>query len=123
MFFLRTLMLVDDQVADRMALTEAVRNTGYQVVAQINNTDEALDKVEHVRPDAVIMDVTLPGYLDSLVAIQRMRRRHPEIAILATGTISQAPLLMEALTMGACEFLTKPYQRRSVQLALQRAIG
>ncbi|HEU4753268.1 MAG TPA: response regulator [Armatimonadota bacterium] len=120
MFFNRTLMLADDQSTDRITLHEMLRRTGLIVVAETANTDDALEKFERLRPDVVLMDVTLPGTWDALVVIQRMRRMHPEVTVLATGMASQNTVLMEAMTMGAQDFILKPFQQASVHACLQR---
>jgi DNA-binding response OmpR family regulator len=54
------------------------------------------------------------------VAIRRIRRSKPETVIRATAAPSQSTLLMEALSMGAVDFVLKPFQRKSVLSCLQR---
>ena len=121
--FSRSILIVDDQAAARLQLQEILRQARYSIAGHANNTDDALLKVEMLLPEALIMAVSLPGYLDSLVAMKRIRRLHPEVTIFATGSASQAPLLMEALTMGAEEFFMRPYQKRTIHNALQRCLG
>ncbi len=119
----RSILVVDDQTSMRAQMVEILRQSRYSVAGQTNNTDDALLKVEMLCPEAVIMDVSLPGYLDALIAMKRIRAQHPDVTIFATGSASQAPLLMESLTMGAVDFFMRPYQRRTVQNSLQRNLG
>lgn len=123
MSYSRTVLLVDDHSAPRQELQEILRKSGYAVVGESRSTDDALEKLERLRPDAVIIDITLPGTIDPLVAIRQMTRSAPETTILVTGTASQGPVLMEALTMGAVDFFMKPYQLRTIQNCLQRNMG
>ena len=58
-----------------------------------------------------------------LGVLTEMRRMKPEAVIVATGTASQGPVLMEALTMGAADFLMKPFQLRTVHNCFQQNIG
>lgn len=120
MFFNRTVMLADDQAACREQLREILRHLGCQIIAEARNTDDALAKFEKLRPDVVIMDVTLLGTLDCLVAIRQMWRMDPLITVLATGTASQNVTMMEALTMGATDFFLKPFNMRSIRACLER---
>jgi two-component system, chemotaxis family, chemotaxis protein CheY len=120
MFFNRTAMVCDDHSADREQLREILRFSGCTVIANARNTDDTLARFEKFDPDIVIIDVNLLGTLDALVAIQRMWRLKPETTILATGTASQSASVMEALTMGASDFMLKPFQQRAVRNCLER---
>jgi DNA-binding NarL/FixJ family response regulator len=118
----RTVILADDQSPPRAQLRELLRNTGCTVVGEANNTDDLLDRYERLESDAVIIDVTLPGTVDALVAIRLLRQRNPTITILATGTASQDTVIMEALSMGATDFFLKPFHDRSVHLCFQKSL-
>lgn len=119
----RTVLIADDQSTPRDELREILRRAGYTVVADSRSTDDTLEKFERYQPDAVIIDVALPGTLDALVAIQRMHRANLSVAIFVTGTASQNNILMESLSMGALDFFLKPFQQGSVKLCLQRNLG
>lgn len=123
MFVMRTILLVDDHSASREELNQIFRHAGYLVVGEAKTTEEALDKLQRLQPDAVVMDISLPGQTEPLMTIKQMRRLVPSVVILATGSASQGPVLMEALTMGAADFLMKPFQPRSVQICLQQNVG
>jgi two-component system, chemotaxis family, chemotaxis protein CheY len=120
MFFNRTVLLADDQSPERTTMHEMFRRCGFTIVGESGNTDDTLDKFDRLRPDVVVIDVTLPGTWDALVVIQRMRRLQPDTAIFATGMASQNTIIMEAMTMGAMDFFLKPLQQASVQACLQR---
>jgi two-component system chemotaxis response regulator CheY len=120
MFINRSVLLADDQSTVRADLHEILRRTGCTVVAETGNTDDTLDRFDRLRPDIVIIDVTLPGTYDALVTIQRMARMSPASAIFATGMASQSAVVMEALSMGAVDFFLKPFQQGTIRLSLQR---
>lgn len=122
MFFNRTVLLADDQSACREQLREILRHLGVVVAGEASNTDDTLAKFEKFSPDVVIIDVTLPGSLDALVAIKQLGRMNPLVSIFATGTASQNTIVMEALSMGAADFILKPLNHRSVRSALERAL-
>jgi len=123
MFVMRTILLVDDHSASREQLNQIFRHAGYMVVGEARTTEEAIDKLQRLQPDAVVMDISLPGQAEPLMTIKQMRRMAPSVVILATGSASQGPVLMEALTMGAADFLMKPFQQRAVQNCLQQNVG
>jgi two-component system, chemotaxis family, chemotaxis protein CheY len=123
MFIDRTVLIADDQSTSREQLRDVLRCSGYFVLGECRSSDDALDKFERLLPDVVIIDITLPGTHDALVTIQRMFRTRPNVAIFATGSASQGPVMMEALSMGALDFFLKPFQHRTVHSCLQRNLG
>ncbi len=120
LFLNRTVVLADDQSPVRQQLGEILRRQHCLVVAEASNTDDLIERCDRLRPDAVLMDVTLPGSYGSLVAIQRLRRLVPHLVVLTMGSASQNAMMMESLTMGASDFLIKPLHARSVEQCLQR---
>jgi two-component system chemotaxis response regulator CheY len=120
MFINRSVLLADDQSTVRADLHEILRRTGCTIVAESANTDDTLEKFDRLRPDIVIIDVTIPGTYDPMVTIQRMARLSPSAAIFATGMASQSSVVMEALSMGAVDFFLKPFQQATIRSCLQR---
>lgn len=116
----RNVLIADDQSPPRHQLRELLRHTACNIVGETRSTDETLLKFESLQPDVVIIDVTLLGTVDALIAIKRMYQSNPSVTIFATANASQQALLMEAMTMGAVEFLLKPFKAHSVHAALER---
>lgn len=116
----RNVLLADDQSTPRHELRELLRHTDCSIVGEARSTDEALFKFEALQPDVVIIDVTLLGTIDALIVIKRIHQMQPAVAIFATASASQQGLLMEAMTMGAVDFLLKPFKAHTVHAALER---
>lgn len=119
----RRVLIADDQSPPRQELREYLRHTGCAIVGESRNTDDVLMKFESLQPDVVFIDVTLLGTVDALVAIKRMRQIDPAVIIFATASASQQGVLMEAMTMGAVDFILKPFQAHSVRSCLERNLG
>lgn len=122
MFFHHSVMLADDQPACREHLREIVRHLGMTVIAEASNTDDAVARFEKLEPSVVIIDVTLLGSMDALIAIQQMRRINGMAHVYSTGAASQNSIMMESLTMGAADFILKPFNHRSVRASLERSL-
>jgi two-component system chemotaxis response regulator CheY len=119
----RRVLIADDQSTPRQQLREYLRHTGCAIVGECRSTDDLLIKFETLQPDVVFIDVTLIGTMDALVVIQRLRRMEPSLTIFATASASQSSILMEAMTMGAADFILKPFQQHSVRSCLERNLG
>lgn len=122
-FIKRTVLVAEDDPTARQQLLEILRHGGYSVVGQSSTTDDLLDKCDQLDPDVVIMDVTLFGTCSPLMAIQRLKRARFATTILAAGSTSQNGVMMEALSVGAADFLLKPFQDRAVRTCLEQNVA
>ncbi len=116
------ILVVDDEEAVCWALERALKQEGHQV-AVASSAEDAFALAKRQRPDAVILDVRLPG-MDGLTALARLRElTHdaPVIVITAFGNLSTA---VRAEQGGAFDYLVKPFDLgqclETVQRALQR---
>ncbi len=99
-------LLIDDEEDFLETLAERMRNRGMQV-STCNSAMEALSKVEEESFDAIVLDLMMPG-IDGIQALRVMKEKKPELqVILLTGhaTVQKG---VEAMKLGASEFLEKP---------------
>jgi two-component system chemotaxis response regulator CheB len=104
------LLIVDDSAAVRRILASLVQDaTDIEVVAQCANGMDALAEIAKLRPDAVTLDVEMPG-LDGIETLRRIRSRFPDTRVLMVSALtgSGAAQTLEALSLGASDFLEKP---------------
>jgi two-component system, NtrC family, nitrogen regulation response regulator GlnG len=114
------LLIVDDEEAVCWALKRALGKEGHQV-AVAASAEEAFRQVERQRPDAIVLDVRLPG-LDGLSALGRLRQLSgdaPVIIVTAFGNLSTA---VRAVAEGAFDYLAKPFDLDQALDAVARAL-
>ena len=115
------LLIVDDEEAISWALRKAFERQGH-MVGVAASAEAALDLAEKLRPDAVILDVRLPG-MDGLEALGRLREvtnNAPVIVITAHGNLSTA---VRAVEGGAFDYLSKPFDLGQALDAVARALA
>ena len=103
-------LIVDDSVAARRALTEALeREPGFTVCGAAPNGALGLELVERSQPDVIVLDLEMP-VLDGLDFLTRLRPQHPRLPVLVfSGTAGHAnEATLEALWRGASDYLLKP---------------
>jgi DNA-binding response OmpR family regulator len=85
------------------------------IVWQAASGEEGLDKVRHLRPDVIVLDLMLPG-LDgfSVARVVRALEDDRKAAIIAVSALSSEPLRTEALGAGCDSFLRKPVDAATV---------
>ena len=104
------LMVVDDTALYRKLLSDILAQIdGVEVVATASNGSLALAKLPHVKPDLLTLDVEMPT-MDGLETLRRLRDVAPEVGavMVSTHTLHGAKVTMDALELGAFDFITKP---------------
>lgn len=114
------LLVVDDEPSICWGLARLGKQLGH-TVAVATSAEEAFKLAGQQRPDAIVLDVRLPG-MDGLSAMQHFHDllgRVPIIVVTAYGALSTA---VTAVRNGAFDYLTKPFDLDAAQLAIQRAL-
>ena len=113
-------LVVDDEEDIRSSLRMVLEYEGY-AFAEASSGDDALDRLESVRPDAVLLDIKMPRR-DGLDVLGEIRRRDPDLPVVMIsghGTIQTA---VEATRLGAFDFMEKPLARDRVLVAVRNAL-
>jgi two-component system chemotaxis response regulator CheB len=115
-------LVVDDSVFLCRNLPRILESDpGIEVVGTAGNGAEGLQKVKDLRPDVVILDLIMP-VMDGLTALEHIMREAPTpVVILSATTREGARETMEALSMGAVDFVTKPSGPVSLDIHTVRA--
>src|SRR3954462_15571839 len=100
-----TVVLVDDEPLARFALAEALTAQGLTVVCEATNTQDAINVVVDLRPDVVLMDISVPGQSAS-EAIEHLDLLAPSSRILIL-TNTEHNRVVEAIVAGASGYILK----------------
>jgi DNA-binding NarL/FixJ family response regulator len=96
-----TVLVVDDQPPFRRAARSVVGLTpGFEMVGEAESGEEALQQVEALAPDLVLMDIQLPG-MNGVEAARHVIAAHPEITVLLLSTYAADDVLGAARSFGA----------------------
>ena len=115
------ILVVDDAAFMRRRLREILQGAGYAVAAEGQDGIEALELYETHRPDLVTLDVVMPR-MTGVEALQELRRRHPEARVVVCSSISDEPSIIEAIGLGARDYVLKPFTPERVLEAIRKAL-
>jgi two-component system nitrogen regulation response regulator GlnG len=118
---MKHVLVVDDEEAVCWALRRALEGEGLSVDVAAT-AEHALELLARRRPDAVILDVRLPG-MDGLEAMARIRRLAPDTPVIVATAFGNLPTAVRALEGGAFDYLTKPFDLDQGLDAVRRALG
>jgi len=114
-------MLVDDHAVVRGGLRFFLLGfDDMELVAEAESGEEALPLCDEVQPDVILMDMVMPG-MDGATATQAIRKRHPEIQIVALTSFPEEDLVQKALQAGAISYLLKDVSADELAKAIRLA--
>lgn len=118
---IRTL-LVDDHDFFRQAVAHMlVPHNGFQVVGEAEDGFEAIEKARALKPDLILMDMSMPR-CDGLEATRRIRRELPNAIILIFTVAPQDKRVVQALASGAQGYLQKNATKKQLLESLRQAM-
>ena len=119
----RTVMVVDDSATDRHVLTEMLASGGYAVIA-VESAEEAQQRIVAERPDAILMDIVMPG-MNGFEATRALTRSDAtrDIPVIVCTSKNQSSDYIWALRQGARAVVVKPVQRDELLQTMAHITG
>ena len=114
------ILIVDDELSMREFLTILLEREGYQVTSAANAAD-ALAQIERGLFDLVISDVQMPG-LNGIELLGRIKSSAPDTAVLMITAFSAAEQAVEAMRLGAYDYIAKPFRNEEVKQLVKNAL-
>jgi two-component system chemotaxis response regulator CheB len=103
-------MVVDDAIVVRTLVSRWIEEApGLSVVATPRNGREALDLLDEVKPDVVVLDVDMPE-LDGISTLPRLLQKRRDVAVIMASALTRenAEVTLKALALGAADYIPKP---------------
>jgi two-component system response regulator AtoC len=115
-----TILVVDDEESVRKLLAAVLKHEGYRVETAINGED-ALQQFCTVRPHVVLMDIRMPD-IDGITAFKEMKKKYRDVTVILMTAFAAVETAVEAIKLGAFDYLIKPFDIDEVTLLVNRAI-
>ena len=114
-----TLLIVDDELGARQSLEVILEDDFHVLTAE--SGQEALEIVQKKPVDLVLLDIHMPE-MDGLEVLRRIRERDEEIDIIIVSALNLARKAVEAIRLGAYDYITKPYEPEDILSTVARVI-
>jgi DNA-binding NtrC family response regulator len=110
------ILIVDDDPAVQWAVQEALPGPQYEI-ENVAHCDQALARIPEFRPQFILVELEAPGSR-GLETVVRMKAAHREAALVVVSHSSESDGVVEALRVGAEDYLTKPLNSEILEIAL-----
>jgi two-component system response regulator HydG len=114
------ILVIDDNETMREGIAFTVKRMGHEVVMAASGR-EGLARFEEKPADFVISDLKMEG-LDGLAVLETLKQRHPEVVMMIVTGFGTVEAAVQAMKLGAFDFITKPFPNEVLRLKVQSAL-
>jgi len=114
------ILIVDDEEIVIRSCKRILDGDEFQVEA-VRDGREALLRIEDNAYDVVILDIMMPN-IDGLEVLRRVKETHPNVDVVMITGLSQIDTAVQAMKLGAFDYLSKPFEPDELKLVVQRAL-
>lgn len=114
--------IVEDEILYLNKMMMVVENLDYDVVGNSDNSDTAMVEITKLNPDLILMDIGISGTMDGVELSNKIRKTSIIPTIFVTS-FSDEKTFDRVKETGACAFITKPIDEKSLQRSIELAIG
>jgi len=114
-----SVLVVDDEALTLRTISRALREEGYEVFLA-SSGEEALEVYVQEKPDMALLDVVLPG-IDGIEVLRQIKKHNPAAIVLMMSAYHQVERAVEAMKLGAYDYLIKPFHLADLSNTIRRA--
>lgn len=118
----KNILICDDAAFMRMMIKDILSKNGYNVVGEAENGAKAVEKYAELKPDLVLMDITMPE-MDGIQALKEIKAIDGGAKVIMCSAMGQQAMVVESIQAGAKDFIVKPFQEDRVLEAVKKVIG
>src|SRR5215468_6722904 len=117
----RSILVVDDDQSVRSYLSEFLTSCGYSVECA-ESGDQAVARLTagHI-PSLIVQDIVMPG-INGIEVLESVKKINPSIPVIILSAAGQTKTVVDAMKMGAADFLVKPFEEQELELAIENVI-
>lgn len=115
------ILIVDDAGFMRMMVKSHLTKAGYTDFTEAENGQQAVDLYKEIKPDLVIMDITMPD-MDGIQALSKISEFDSSAKVIMCSAMGQESMVMEAIRLGAMDFIVKPFKQERISQTVNKIL-
>lgn len=116
------ILVVDDLAFIKLIIKDTLEKTGFEVVGEASNGIEAVEMYLKLKPDIVLMDITMPR-MDGIQALAKIMASDPYAKVIMCSALGQQRLIIQAIQLGAKDFIVKPFKPERIVGAIKKTLN
>ena len=117
----RSILVVDDDRSVRSYLSDFLTSCGYSIECA-ESGDQAVARLSAgYIPSLIVLDIVMPG-INGIEVLESVKKINPSIPVIILSAAGQTKTVVEAMKMGAADFLVKPFEEQELELAIQNVL-
>ena len=117
----RSILVVDDDRSVRSYLSDFLSSCGHHVECA-ESGDQAVARLNvGYTPSLMILDIVMPG-INGIAVLESVKKINPSIPVIILSAVGQTKTVVDAMKMGAADFLVKPFEEQELELAIENVV-
>lgn len=116
------ILVVDDAAFMRMMVKDALTKNGFTDIIEASDGSIACSLFESEKPDLVIMDITMPNKT-GIEALRDIKAADASAKVIMCSAMGQEAMVVEAIKLGALDFIVKPFKPDRIIQAVSKVLG
>jgi two-component system response regulator AtoC len=114
-------LAVDDAEGIRTYLKNLLGLRGYDVLLAEDGAEALQLLGQGAAPQVILLDVMMPG-MDGLETLEKIKEQRPQIPVIMLSVVGKAQTIVEAMNLGAADYLNKPFEEEELEIAIQNVL-
>ena len=116
------IMTADDAAFMRMLIKDTLSKNGYTDIVEASDGEKACEIYIAEKPDLVFMDITMPNKT-GIEALAEIKKIDPMAKVVMCSAMGQEAMVMEAIKLGAIDFIVKPFKPDRLLQVVKKVLG
>lgn len=107
------ILIIDDSRTSRKILRGILEEAGHEIVDEAVDGQDGVEKYKQIKPEITTLDITMP-VMDGLEALKNIKEFDSSAKVIMVTAAGQQNKMVEAIKLGANEFVTKPFEKETI---------
>jgi two-component system, NtrC family, response regulator AtoC len=117
----RSILVVDDDQSVRSYLSDFLTSCGYTVECSESGDQAVARLTAGYLPSVIVQDIVMPG-INGIEVLESVKKINPSIPVIILSAAGQIKTVVDAMKMGAADFLVKPFEEQELELAIENVV-
>ena len=115
------LLIVDDSDFSRQTISQMLKDSPYKIIGEVASAKDAMSVLQERKVDIAIIDIVMPE-ISGLELADLINKSFSQTSIIMISSLAQESIVIEAISVGANDFLQKPFLKEDLISSIEKII-